>query len=286
MALRRVFGADMPLVSSTKGFTGHTTSASGAIEAVISILALTGGFVPANYGWSQPMADGVVPTMGVDSCELHHVLCNSFGFGGNDTALVFSAEPPGEHCPMHTAVQPAGNVRVLSEVEITSEEQRAELSDYVSPLEARRMGKLMRSSLLASLKALRLAGVSQPDAIITATARGCWENSEQLLLQLVNEGETLMKPTLFMQSTHNTIGSNIAIRLKCHGYNLTYSQDEQSMEWAMRDARRLLESGRCRTVLVGCHDETTELFRLMMRLLGHEDLPAISSKAIVMSCGR
>ena len=79
------------------------------------------------------------------------------------------------------------------------------------------MGKLMKSSLLASLKALALAGVSQPDAVITGTDLGCMENSEQLLLQMMSEGETLLSPTLFMQSTHNTISSNIAIRLGCHG---------------------------------------------------------------------
>ena len=89
VALKRVFGEHMPMVSSTKSFTGHTTSASGSIESVISILALRHGFVPANLGWSQPMEGGIVPTSGKYSCELRYVVCNSFGFGGNDTSLVF-----------------------------------------------------------------------------------------------------------------------------------------------------------------------------------------------------
>ncbi len=50
-AIRRVFGEKIPLISSTKGFTGHTTSASGAIETIICILALLNDFVPSNYGW-------------------------------------------------------------------------------------------------------------------------------------------------------------------------------------------------------------------------------------------
>ena len=85
VALRRVFGEQMPLVSSTKGFTGHTTSASGSIETVICLLAMQHQFVPANLGWQHPMSDGIVPTMGEDHYELRHVLCNSFGFGGNDS---------------------------------------------------------------------------------------------------------------------------------------------------------------------------------------------------------
>ena len=90
VALQRLFGNSMPPVSSTKGFTGHTTSASGSIEAVICLLAMHHGFIPANLGWQHPMVSGITPSMGMDGCQLHHVLCNSFGFGGNDSSLVFS----------------------------------------------------------------------------------------------------------------------------------------------------------------------------------------------------
>ena len=288
VALRRVFGEHMPLVSSTKGFTGHTTSASGSIEAVICLLALQHQFVPGNMGWSVPMEDGIVPTMGEDSRQLRNVVCNAFGFGGNDTAIVLGGnegnEANGPYEP-HEPHEPHGSPKVheLSLVEITSEEQLDEIRNYVKPLEARRMGKLMKSSLLASLKALEQAGVENPDAIITATAMGCLENSERLLVQLRDEGETMLKPTYFMQSTHNTISSNIAIRLGCHGYNVTYTQDEDSLEWALRDARQLLESGKCKTVLVGQHDESTPLYRQLMEQLGVRDLPSVYSKAIVLS---
>lgn len=284
MALRRVFGENMPLISSTKSFTGHTTSASGSIESVICLLALQHQFVPANLGWSQAIDGGIVPTMGEDHCHLQHVVCNSFGFGGNDTSLVFSLSPTtveGQRPLVERA-----KINVLSQVEITSEDQLAEIRDYVKPLEARRMGKIMKSSLLSSLKALREAGIEQPDAIITGTALGCLENSELLLRQMVDEGETMLKPTYFMQSTHNTISSNIAIRLGCHGYNITYTQDQASFDWAIRDAELLLKSGKCKTVLVGCHDESTPLYRQLMQRLGYDDIPSVNSKAIVLSCGK
>lgn len=122
-------------------------------------------------------------------------------------------------------------------------------------MEARRMGKIMKSSLLSSLEALEKAGIATPDAIITGTTYGCLENSEKLLVQLKEEGEEMLKPTYFMQSTHNTIGSNIAIKTHCHGYNITYTQGEDSLDWAIRDAKMLLASGKAKTVLVGCHDE-------------------------------
>lgn len=283
VALRRVFGENMPLVSSTKSFTGHTTSASGSIESVICLLALNHQFVPANLGWTHAIEGGVVPTMGEDHYPLRHVVCNSFGFGGNDTSLIFSVSPTDTTISISPSTD---NIKILSQVEISSEEELAEIRDYIKPLEARRMGKIMKSALLSSLKALGQAGVNQPDAIITATSMGCMEYSEQLLMQLMNEGETMLKPTHFMQTTHNTISSNIAIRLGCHGYNITYTQDEKSMEWALHDAQQLLRSGKCKTVLVGCHDETTPLYRQLMQRLGCSNQPSIYSKAIVMSCGK
>ena len=280
VALHRVFGDCVPLVSSTKGFTGHTTSASGSIETVICLLAMHHQFVPANIGWSHPMPDGIIPTLGEDHRPLRHVLCNSFGFGGNDSSLLLSLEQPINYKP--STCPP---VTELARVEITSEEELSGIREFVKPMEARRMGKLMKASLLSSLKALREAGISCPDAIITGTALGCWESSEALLMQLEQEGEGMLKPTNFMQSTHNTIGSNIAIRTGCHGYNVTYTQCGDSLSWALRDARLLLSSGRYKTVLVGCHDETTPLYRSLMERLGVTGLPSIHSIAIVLSCG-
>ena len=228
------------------------------------------------------MPEGVIPTMGVKDCVLRHVLCNSFGFGGNDSSLVLSLNAGAEGVQ---GVQEVKKARIAAEVEITSEEELAGIRDYVKPLEARRMGKIMKSSLLSSLKALEQTGIDKPDAIITATALGCLENSEALLNQLKDEGEVMLKPTYFMQSTHNTIGSNIAIRLKCHGYNVTYTHGDKSLEWALRDARMLIASGKARSVLVGLHDETTPLYRSLMEQVGIHDLPSIYSKAIVLTCG-
>ncbi len=280
-ALMRVFGADMPPVSSTKGFTGHATSAAGAIEAVICLLAMQHGFIPANLGWSHPMPDGITPCMGKTGVVLDHVLCNSFGFGGNDTALLFSRNAT-NGAALTNAV-PDDRIRVAAQVEITDEGQLKAISQYVKPLEARRMGKIMKSSLLASLQALQQAGITVPDAVITGTAYGCLENSEKLLRQMTDEGEAMLKPTLFMQSTHNTIGSNIAMRLGCHGYNVTYTQGADSLQWAIRDARMLLKSGQCKTVLVGCHDETTPLFASLLQNHGGESQPPVKSIAIVLT---
>ena len=91
-AMMRVFGDKVPLVSSTKAYTGHPTSAAGGIESVISILALTRNFVPANLNFSEKIdCHNFTPvTQTLTGIKLQHVLCNSFGFGGNDSSCIFS----------------------------------------------------------------------------------------------------------------------------------------------------------------------------------------------------
>ncbi len=283
VSLKRIFGEDMPLVSSTKSFTGHTTSASGSIETVICMLAMQHHFVPASLGWKNQMENGITPTTGRSDIQLEHVMCNSFGFGGNDSALIISAHPT-----LQTAseeVNHAIQITTAAKVEITSVDQLADIKKYVKPLEARRMGKIMKSSLLSSMEALKQAGIETPDAIITGTTYGCLENSELLLLQIKEEGEEMLKPTYFMQSTHNTIGSNVAIKTHCHGYNVTYTQGTDSLAWALRDAQLLLESGKVKNVLVGCHDEGASVFNALREKAGQEPMPAVHSIAMVLTCG-
>ena len=96
-ALERVFGAGkVPPVSSTKCYTGHTTSASGGIESVISILALLHNFCPVNLNFKERIEGlSFSPVTEAESeKELHNVLSNSFGFGGNDSSLIFSKIEP------------------------------------------------------------------------------------------------------------------------------------------------------------------------------------------------
>jgi len=284
VSLHRVFGDKMPWVSSTKSFTGHTTSASGSIETVISILALQHHFVPGNLGWKNQMENGITPTLGESNAQLENVLCNSFGFGGNDTSLVISAKPKGDTIEdlLSRSVLEDLDLEIVAKVEIDSADQLADIKKYVKPLEARRMGKLMKSSLLSSLEALQQAGIVCPDAVITGTTYGCLENSERLLEEMKTEGEGMLKPTYFMQSTHNTISSNIAIKTHCHGYNVTYTQGNKSLPWALLDAEMLLASGKAKNVLVGWHDESAPFFNRLLEQSGEQPMPSIRSTAMVL----
>ncbi len=286
-AIRRVFGQKIPPVSSTKGFTGHTTSASGAIETVICILALQHRFLPVNLGWKEqdeacirPYGNSKSFNSKFKDSSLTTVLCNSFGFGGNDSALVISSVPTG------SSPEKSGfKSEQLAEATILSADGELDgqaLRQYISAGEARRMSLLMKASTLSSMQALREAGIECPDAIITATAYGMLETSEKFLTDMLENGEEVLSPTLFMQSTHNTLSSAIAIRLKCHGYNMTYSQGSDSLRWALRDAKRLIETGKARTVLVGLHDEATPTLQNIFRRMGKPVPPRLYSRSIIL----
>ncbi|SEI71897.1 3-oxoacyl-[acyl-carrier-protein] synthase-1 [Dyadobacter koreensis] len=91
-AMINVFGDNIPDFSSTKPFTGHTLAAAGAIEAVFSVLAIQKGLIFPNLNYKTPIAEtGLVPIMELQKDQpVLAVLSNSFGFGGNNSSLVFS----------------------------------------------------------------------------------------------------------------------------------------------------------------------------------------------------
>jgi 3-oxoacyl-[acyl-carrier-protein] synthase II len=92
VAMERIFGADVPYFSSTKGFTGHTLGAAGAVEAVISVLSINNQTIFPNLNFSTPMKElKVAPVRELlTGIDIVHVLSNSFGFGGNNSAVVLT----------------------------------------------------------------------------------------------------------------------------------------------------------------------------------------------------
>ena len=92
-AIREVFGlrADEIPVSSTKSMHGHTLGASGALEAVVSLLAIAEGFIPPTIHSEtpDPECDLDYVTAGARAAALDVVLSNSFAFGGNNTTVVY-----------------------------------------------------------------------------------------------------------------------------------------------------------------------------------------------------
>ena len=140
-------------------------------------------------------------------------------------------------------------------------------------MESRRLGKILKRALITSLKVMRDTGITQPEAIITGTGLGCIDYTEQFLDQLCREGEEMLKPTYFMQSTHNTISSLIAIYQKCHGYNSTYSHRGVSFDSALFDAFIQLKMGDIANALVTANDELTPTYFKILQRVGFVGVP-------------
>ncbi len=91
VAIKRIFGDNVPDVSSTKAYTGHTLAAAAAVEAVFSVLAIQNNLVFPNLNFKTPIPEtNIIPETELKEKELQHILSNSFGFGGNCSTLIFS----------------------------------------------------------------------------------------------------------------------------------------------------------------------------------------------------
>ena len=297
-AIQRVFGEHLPPVSSTKSFTGHTTSASGSIEAIFCMLALQHQFLPQNINWHEPMECGIIPvTDQQPKHEIRHIQSNAFGFGGNDSSMILSRSEErlrvGELCSgmgerrkekcgaRRIFIQAAEQISIQNPL---SEEWMEEPLHYEEPLvkavnpsfrdymaanEARRMGGLMKRALVTTLKVLGETGIEHPEAIITGTSIGSLDYTERILDGMTENGEQALSPTYFMQSTHNTVGSALAIYTKTHGYNTTYSHGALSFDLTVLDAWMQMQLGKISTALVGGHDEMVDSYFSLLKKTGY-----------------
>lgn len=92
-AIKGLFGdyAHKVNISSTKSMTGHMLGATGAAEAIFSIMAIIDSFIPPTINYETPDEDcdlNYTPNKGIQK-EVNHALSNSFGFGGTNGSLIF-----------------------------------------------------------------------------------------------------------------------------------------------------------------------------------------------------
>jgi 3-oxoacyl-[acyl-carrier-protein] synthase II len=148
----------------------------------------------------------------------------------------------------------------LSRITTTNNYFKSEEPDYDSFIDSkmiRRMSRVVKMGVTAAMTCLKNAHVEIPSAILTATAYGCLEDSSSFLRRMIEFDEKLLSPTAFIQSTHNTVGAQIALLLKCHNYNNTIVHRALSFENALTESMLLLEEGTGQ-VLVGAVDEITD----------------------------
>ena len=141
-------------------------------------------------------------------------------------------------------------------------------SVYIDAKSIRRMSRIVKMGVAAAFQCLREAEVAVPDAIVTGTAYGCLGDTGFFLSRLIEQQEEALSPTAFIQSTHNTVGAQIALMLQCTGYNNTFVHRGFSFESALLDAVMLIQEGEAKTVLAGGLDEITDASHAILERFG------------------
>lgn len=129
---------------------------------------------------------------------------------------------------------------------------------YINPVAIRRMSRIVKMGMAVAKNALQQAGIAKPDAIIMGTGLGCMEDTEKFLKILIDDDEQTSAPTPFISSTHNSVAAQIALQLKCLGYNFTFVHKGFSLHSALLDSQIQIALGQATHVLTGGIDEYTE----------------------------
>jgi 3-oxoacyl-[acyl-carrier-protein] synthase II len=183
--------------------------------------------------------------------------------------------------------QTFGAVPFLTEpVEYTGNVLKAIEPDYttiIDPKLLRRMSHIIRMGVAAASECLKVAGEKNPSAIITGTTYGCLEDTGIFLSRIIEQNEEMLSPTAFIQSTHNTVGAQIALMLKCHEYNNTFVHNGFSFESALLDAMMLLKENEITNVLACSTDELTDISYGILKRFGLYKRVPVSSLELFSS---
>jgi len=257
-ALHQVFGAALPPLSSTKGLTGHPLAAAGAIEAVISVIALTDGLLPANTGLGTEDARlGLAPVREPTRAQVSTVLSNSFGFGGNNACIVLQS--PGVQATAvdeNAAEAVHGSLPALRVAGVACFTAKGGLDDTWNALVSgqsaagfvpdavfskavqaafvRRLKRLPR--LVLALAQTAYAASSEqlpPEFLAVGTAWGPLTETQDFLRKLFESAEQFSSPTDFIGSVHNAPAGQVALFLGATAPNLTCSAGDRSFAQAL-----------------------------------------------------
>lgn len=285
-ALCTLFRARPPLLSSTKGITGHALAAAGALEALIGALSIQHGLVPANVGLQEKdPALGLDPVREPLAQPVGLVLSNSFGFGGNNASVVMGANDrphaPRSSAPvalsvLHSACITGAGLTVPSLEAFSSGRSCAgaldsrEICRDLPPRKIRRLKRLARL-VMAMTQEIQQQQAAQhrgdpeamPRAVFMGTGWGALSETNDFLAELFLSGETLSSPTDFVGSVHNAPAGQVAIRLSATGANVTATGGDTSFEQALFIASLLASEDDDPLLLLGADEAHPRLSPLL-----------------------
>lgn len=307
-AVDALFGATPPPMSSTKSQVGHMLGAAGAIEAVVSTLALRDGVLPPTINVDPAIAltRDIVPDIGREQ-PLRVVVSNSFAFGGNNCSLVLGAAglpappsaPPrpgrrvvitgaGVVSPLATghaeflaavaagatAVGPAQADLSQSRTALAAEIRDEGYRRFVDRAYARRLDQLGLMVLAACRMALGDAAVSvsrvgsERVGMVFGTFTGPLETVATLTTTIGTQGPHKVNPRLFPNSVMNAAVGHACLLLQVQGPLSTLATGCASGLTGLGYATDLVRDGDADVMLAVSADEFTPLLHLGFDRLG------------------
>ncbi len=279
-ALNTLFSGRPPHHSSIKGAMGHSLAASGAVEGIVAALCLKNDLIPANVGLGEvdPKLN-LAPVRHPMKKRLKTILSNSFGFGGNNVALVF-----GRSSQLIGAAEGASNPARFSVIDyacVTAagflEETLAALAEgkpVSGCIDSRTLCRDLQPALIRRAKrlprlALALASRictgknKRPHQISLGTGWGGLSETHEFLTRLFESDLQFPSPTDFIGSVHNAAAGQIAQMHNIQGANITVSGGDASFEQALLSTDLISDNGEKITLVLGvdeAHSHLSPLF--------------------------
>jgi 3-oxoacyl-[acyl-carrier-protein] synthase II len=301
-ALARALGDEVKRVpvSSAKGQIGHTLAAAGAVEAVITALALDRGIVPPTGGLSEPDPEcRLVHVQRAEKRALRAAMTSSFGFGGMDTVLVFAKDannakdatcaPRGPRRVVVAAVATLTPAGLRSGTEVTRvPDDRVEGSVAPIPegaLDMERARRLDRASRLGAVvcgRALTDAPCAEEveTGIVLGSAFGALDATSGFMRRLREKGARLLPPAEFPSLVPSSPAGHVSIYLGLGGPAFVVADLAASGESAFVQGWELVASGQVDRVCVAAVEERSALVESVLRVVfgGADDEAAARSR--------
>jgi 3-oxoacyl-(acyl-carrier-protein) synthase len=299
-AVRALFGGSKPLLSSIKGACGHSLAAAGAIEAVVSAISISGSLVPANVGCRRPDPDlKLEPLMQPSLRPLKTVLSNSFGFGGNNAAVVLGAagRPRPDKSPVDTRPMAILGSACITGIGRTERTMRTaagggtcagilDLTEISANLSAGRVRRLKRFARLALSLAIAAHENSStgdaPAAVFLGTGWGALSETRDFLGRLFETDEQFPSPTDFVGSVHNAAAGQIAMQFQATGANITMTGGDYAFEQSLMAAGLLSKHMQEGFLVIGADESHPELSPLFDRSAEQAAYPADGGGALFL----
>jgi 3-oxoacyl-[acyl-carrier-protein] synthase II len=282
-ALVRFFEADIERVpvSSQKGMFGHTLAAAGAIEAVVTALAIERGIVPPTGGLEQPdPACGLRHVVSAEKRPIRAALSSSFGFGGMDTALVLGsanrrapARPKARDVVVTgvAAVTPAGIVSGFDVADLpdarATEATVTIGDDVLDPATARRLDRVSRLGAVACHRALGPTTRGERAGVVLGGAFGAVDSTAEYMRRLHEKGARMVRPADFPSLVPSSPAGHVSIYLGLTGPAFVVADLGVSGECAVAQAAELIAAGDVDRVCAGAVEERSEIVEAVFSVL-------------------